>query len=40
MGQRATWFLIGAAVAASVVWLIMFQGIQRQWLDALLGLSR
>ena len=39
MGQRATWFLIGAAVA-SVVWLIVFQGIQRQWLDALLGLSR
>jgi len=39
MGQRAMWFLIGAATA-SVVWLIAFQAIQRQWLDALLGLGR
>jgi len=33
------WFLIGAAVA-SAVWLITFQAIQRQWLDALIGLGR
>jgi len=39
MSQRAIWFLIGAAVA-SAVWLITLQGIQRQWLDALLGLAR
>ena len=39
MRQRVIWFLIGAAVS-SVVWLIVFQGIQRQWFDALLGLSR
>ena len=34
--QRA---MICAAVA-SLVWLIVFQGTQRQWLDALLSLSR
>ena len=39
MRQRVIWFLICAAVA-SLVWLIVFQGTQRQWLDALLSLSR
>jgi arginine exporter protein ArgO len=35
MGQRALWFLIGA-VTASAFWLIVLNGMGRQWLDVLM----